>query len=132
VINSDPRFFIDHCIPESVAKVIEAEGMQVIRLRTKTATDAPDPLVAALAEANDAVLVTMDSDFKTIARRVGIGQRRYKKLSLLRFERCREAQFAHRLKTAVSLIRHEWAFGNGKHDRRMFVVITAAAIRTHR
>lgn len=126
------RLFIDHCVPESVPKMLEAHGYKVIRLREKTAPDSPDTLVAAVAEANDAVLVTMDGDFKSIAARSGIGQRRFRRLSLLRFERCRESQAARRLESALSLVEHEWTCGNGRHDRRMFVVIGAEIIRTHR
>ena len=126
------RLFVDHCVPESVPKMLEARGYEVIRLREKTAADSPDTLVAAVAEANNAVLVTMDGDFKSIARRTGIGQRRYRRLSLIRFERCRESKAAARLESALSLIEHEWEVGNGTKDRRMFVVIGAEAIRTHR
>jgi predicted nuclease of predicted toxin-antitoxin system len=126
------RFFIDHCVPESAAKALESAGREVIRLRTKTAPDSPDTLVAAVAEANSAVLVTMDSDFKVIASRHGIGKNRYRKLSIIRFEKCRESVAANRLSAAMSLIDHEWKVGNGDHDRRMFVVITANVIRTHR
>jgi predicted nuclease of predicted toxin-antitoxin system len=126
------RLFIDHCVPESVPKMLEEMGYTVIRLREKTAPDSPDSLVAAVAEANNAVLVTMDGDFKAIAARTGIGQRRYRRLSLIRFEKCRESKAAHRLKSALSLVEHEWAIGNQSSDRRMFVVITGAAIRTHR
>lgn len=128
----DMRFFADHNVPESVCKTLEAAGFEAIRLRQKTAPDSPDMLVAAVCEANNAILVTMDSDFKTIVARTGIGHRRFRKLSLLRFERCRESQAAGRLKTAMSLIEHEWQIGNGSSDRRMFVVITGQAIRTHR
>lgn len=126
------RYFVDHCVPESVARVLEDHGREVIRLRTKTAPDSPDALVAAVAEANDAVLVTMDGDFKAIAARTGIGQRRHRRLSLLRFEKCRESSAAKRLESALSLIDHEWEFGNGQKDRRMFVVICPEVIRTHR
>jgi predicted nuclease of predicted toxin-antitoxin system len=126
------RFFIDHCVPEAVAKALEADSREVIRLRTKTAPDSPDTLVAAVAEANNAVLVTMDGDFKSIAARTGIGQRRYRHLSLIRFERVRESRAAERLERALSLIDHEWRVGNGQKDRRMFVVIMPEAMRTHR
>jgi predicted nuclease of predicted toxin-antitoxin system len=133
-VNKPPvmRLFVDHCVPESVPKMLEERGYTVIRLREKTAPDSPDSLVAAVAEANNAVLVTMDGDFKTIAARTGIGQRRYRRLSLIRFEKCRESQAAHRLKQALSLIEHEWGIGSEGSDRRIFVVITASAIRTHR
>lgn len=126
------RLFIDHCVPESVAKAFETHGLTVVRLREKTAPNSPDTLVAAVAEANNAVLVTMDGDFKSIAARSGIGQRRFRRLSLLRFEKCRESQAAQRLETAFSLIEHEWQVGNRASDRRMFVVITGETIRTHR
>ena len=130
--NQEMRFFADHNVPESVSRALESAGYKVIRLREKTAPDSPDTLVAAVSEANDAVLITMDGDFKSIAARIGIGQRRYRKLSLLRFEKCRESQAAKRLLSALSLIEHEWKVGNGARDRRMFVVICSTVIRTYR
>lgn len=126
------RFFTDQNVPESVPKLLEEAGYEVVRLRERTATNSPDNLVAAVSEVNDAVLVSHDSDFKTIVQRQGIGQRRFKRLSLLRFEGCRESQAAGRLTRALTLIEHEWRVGNGPRDRRMFVVITANSIRTHR
>jgi predicted nuclease of predicted toxin-antitoxin system len=126
------RFFTDQNVPESVPKALEEAGCDVERLRDKTAIDSPDTLVAAVSQANGAVLVTMDSDFKSIASRIGIGQRRFRKLSLLRFEKCRESRAKERLKSALSLIAHEWDFGGGQRDRRMFVVICTDVIRTHR
>jgi predicted nuclease of predicted toxin-antitoxin system len=126
------RFFTDQNVPESVARTLAAAGYEVIRLREKIATNTPDPLVAAVAEANGAILVTMDRDFKSIVKRAGDGQQRYRKLSLLRFEKCRESQAAARLTSALSLIQHEWEHGNDKSDRRMFVVICTEVIRTHR
>lgn len=126
------RFFTDQNVPESVARKLEEAGYEVQRLREKTATNAPDTLVAAISEANGAVLVTMDGDFKTIASRTGIGRRRYRTLSLLRFEKCRESIAAERLNVALSLIQHEWACGSSLNDRRMFVVICTSVIRTYR
>lgn len=126
------RFFVDQCVPESVAKALESNGYEVIRLREKTAVNSSDTLVAAVSEANNAILVTMDSDFRKIAARWGVGHGRYKKLSLLRFEKCRESNAARRLQLAMSLLKHEWEYGSGARDRRMFVVITAGTIRTHR
>lgn len=112
--------------------MLESFDYEVVRLREKIATDAPDPLVAAVAEANNAVLVTMDSDFKSLAKRTGAGKRRFRKLSLVRFERCRESHAAERLKSAMSLIEHEWGVGGSARDRRMFIVICGEVIRTHR
>lgn len=128
------RFFVDQCVPESVAKTLENHGHEAIRLRERIAPDSPDTLVAAVSEANDAILVTMDGDFRKIASSHGVGSRRYRRLSLLRFERCRESRAARRLEEAMSLIQHEWKAGErrGSSDRRMYVVITDSTIRTHR
>jgi predicted nuclease of predicted toxin-antitoxin system len=126
------RYFVDQCVPESVAKLLEEHGFEVVRLRHKIAVNSPDTLVAAVAEANNAILVTMDGDFKSIASRNSIGQRRFRDLSLLRFERCPESRAAERLGKALSLVQHEWDYGAGQKDRRMFVVITTETIRTHR
>ena len=126
------RFFIDQCVPESVARMLESHSHEVIRLREKTAPNSPDTLVAAVAENNNAILVTLDGDFKSIAARFGVGPRRFRNLSLLRFEKCRESKAALRIDAAMSLIEHEWAVGSGPRDRRMFVVITDSTIRTHR
>lgn len=126
------RFFVDQCVPESVANTLEGHNHEVIRLGEKTAPNSPDTLVAAISESNNAILVTLDGDFKSIAARAGIGQRRFRKLSLLRFERCRESEAASRVDAAMSLIEHEWNVGGGERDRRLFVVITDSTMRTHR
>ena len=128
------RFLVDQCVPESVARTLENHGHEVIRLRERIAPDSPDSLVAAVSEANDAILVTMDGDFRKIASSHGVGSRRYRRLSLLRFEKCRESRAARRLEAAMSLILHEWEFGreNRPAERRMYVVIMEATIRTHR
>jgi predicted nuclease of predicted toxin-antitoxin system len=126
------RFFKDQNVPESVARVLEDSGYEVVRLRQKTAPSAPDALVAAVAEANSAILVTNDRDFKAIVSRTGIGQRRFRSLSLIRFEKCREARMASRIRQFISLIEHEWGVGGGERDRRMFIVICDSVVRSHR
>ena len=127
------RFFTDQNVPDAVNRFLADKGYQVIALREQIPTDSPDSLVAAVAEANDAILITFDADFKAIASRYGIGQRRFTKLSLIRFEKCRESHAARRFEQALSLIEHEWLHGHNEGlDRRMFIVITNQSIRTHR
>jgi predicted nuclease of predicted toxin-antitoxin system len=126
------RFFIDQNVPDSVVRFLATRGYEVVLLRNRIPTESPDSLVAAVAEANNAILVTFDSDFKSLVSRIGIGRRRFAKLSLIRFEKCRESQAARRIETALSLIEHEWAVGSSERDRRMFIVITGQTIRTHR
>ena len=105
------RFFLDEGVPHAVGRFLESKGFEVIYLEGKLAKGSRDTVVAAVAEANDAVLVAFDSDFKSIARREGIGTRRFRTLSLLRFEKCRESQASQRLDAALSLIEHEWKRG---------------------
>lgn len=126
------RFFVDNCVPESVPVMLEALGHYAIRLRDRILPDSPDALVATLAETFEEILLTADRDFKMMVQRHSIGKREFNKLSLLRFEKCRESQMAARLELAMSLVLHEWELGQASSDRRMFVVITANTIRTHR
>jgi predicted nuclease of predicted toxin-antitoxin system len=127
------RFFTDQNVPDAVNRFLISKEYHVIALRQQIPTDSPDSLVAAVAEANNAILVTFDSDFKAIASRYGIGQKRFTKLSLIRFEKCRESQAAWRFEEALSLIDHEWSHGHLQNlNRRLFVVITSQTIRTHR
>jgi predicted nuclease of predicted toxin-antitoxin system len=61
------RFFIDNCVPDSVAGVLRNAGHEVILLRDSIAPDAPDSFVAAVAELHGAVLVSYDKDFRSLA-----------------------------------------------------------------
>lgn len=128
------RFFTDQNVPESVARVLENAGYEVVRLREKVATNSPDNLVAAVSEANKSILVTMDRDFKAIAARAWVGKRRFRTLSVIRFEKCRESRAAERMQAALSLIEHEWKVGAGdsSRDRRVFIVICTDVIRIYR
>jgi hypothetical protein len=56
------RFFIDQNVPDSVGRFLMSKNYEVVHLRTRIPTDSPDTLVAAVAEANDAILVTFDAD----------------------------------------------------------------------
>jgi predicted nuclease of predicted toxin-antitoxin system len=111
-----------------VATVFRAAGHEVLLLREKIAPDSPDPLVCAVSEANDAILVIHDPDMKQLARRRGLGQRRYRKLSLIKLT-CRESRAAARVVEAMSLIVHEWNYGANNIDRRMFIEIGDNVIR---
>jgi len=62
------RFFADHCVPESIATTLEAEGHEVLRLRNQMATDAPDVDVIEKAQTLDAVLLSLNGDFSDIVR----------------------------------------------------------------
>jgi predicted nuclease of predicted toxin-antitoxin system len=125
------KFFIDHCVPDSVGIFLRGAGHEVILLREKLAPNSPDPLVAAVSEMYGAVLVSHDGDFKALAPRAAVGRQRFRKLSRISLK-CSEPQAAARMKIALSLIEHEWAVANEGSDPRMIIEIGHTTIRTIR
>jgi hypothetical protein len=126
------KFFIDHCVPDSVGGVLRDAGHEVILLRERIAQDSPDPLVAAVSELHGAVLVSLDSDFKRLAPRVPIGERqRFRKLSRIGL-RCKAPQCAQRMQACLSLVVHEWIVAQASADKRMIVDIGQSYVRSIR
>jgi len=125
------KFFLDNCVPDSVAGVFRDAGHEVLLLRENIPRDSPDQLVATISEAYGAVLVSFDKDFKFLAPRIGLGRQRFRRLSRLAF-RCGEPQAARRLAAALSLIEHEWQVAQTAPDKRMIVQISETTISTIR
>ncbi|MBT9290479.1 DUF5615 family PIN-like protein [Prosthecodimorpha staleyi] len=125
------RFFLDECVPDSVGRVLSDSGHFVILLREAGATGSPDPLVCALAEANDAILVSLDGDMKQIARDAGVSKGRFAQLSLLKLS-CEAVHAASRVAEAMTLVEHEWMVPRQAGERRLFVEIRKSVIRTFR
>jgi predicted nuclease of predicted toxin-antitoxin system len=125
------KFFLDHCVPDSVGQVLRNAGHDVVFLRERLAPDSPDPLVAAFAEMSGAVLVSIDTDFQTLAPRIGVGRRRFRKLSRVGL-RCNEPQAARRIEASLTLIEHEWRVAQASSDKRMIVEVGSTHIRTVR
>ena len=126
------RFFIDHCVPDSVGSALRDAGHEVILLRERIAPDSPDPLVAAVSEMSGAVLISLDSDFRRLAPRVPKGERqRFRRLSRIGL-RCKAPRCARRLTSALSLIEHEWTLAQASADKRMIMDIGETYIRTIR
>jgi predicted nuclease of predicted toxin-antitoxin system len=119
---------VDHCVPQSVGGVLVTAGHEVIFLRHELAPNSPDPLVAAVAEMNEAVLVSLDGDFQTLAPRAGIGRRRFRRLSRIALK-CSEPQAASRIAACLSLIQHEWEYAQLQSDKRMIIEIGNSSIR---
>lgn len=125
------RFFLDNCVPDSVGSVLRDAGHEVIHQRDVIAGDSPDMLVALTSAENDAILVTFDKDFKTIASRFRVSNRRLRKLSRVDFT-CSEPQAAERMKIALSFVEAEWRVSKKSRDRRMFISIGTNVLRTIR
>jgi predicted nuclease of predicted toxin-antitoxin system len=125
------KFFVDHCVPDAVGRALSGAGHEVLLLRTQLAPNSPDPLVAAVAQMNGAVLVSLDSDFKSLAPRAGVGKQRFRTLSRIGLK-CSEPQAAKRISAAMTLIEHEWDLAQRSGDKRMIIEIGQTTIRTIR
>ena len=126
------HILLDQNVPDSVATVFENRGHTVLYLRDVLAPDSPDEIVAAFSEAENAVLVSLDGDFRRLAPRIPDRQRRrFKKLSRIEL-RCNPIQTEQRLSVAMSLIEAEYQIAQASRDSRMIVSIGNSFIRTER
>lgn len=125
------KVFLDEGVPVSVGHCFAKHGHTVIYFKDAAVPGSPDPLVATVATTNDAVLVAIDGDMRRIAQERGIGQNRYKRLSLIKLS-CPETEAVDRLKQAMSLIEHEWSLEKDPSKRRIFIEIGKTYIRTVR
>lgn len=110
---------------ESVCKLLEARGHVVTRSRDVIPPDSPDPIVAKAAQDADAILISEDSDFKSLVKRKG---RRFKRLSRVLLC-CGSAQTASRMEAALSLVEFEYVQAQSRQDKRIIIEINISLIR---
>jgi predicted nuclease of predicted toxin-antitoxin system len=123
-------FFTDQNVPDSVGNVLSTAGHVVTRLRDVMETNTPDPLIFVACSRTGQVLVTHDTDFKQLSKKLQITQRQYHD-SLHRIQlRCPEPQSAHRVTEALSLIEAEWR--KVKKGRPMVIEIAAQNMKLWR
>lgn len=60
------RFFIDHCVSNSIVKALNIAGHETIRLKDHLPQDAHDSLVILKAQELDSILVSLNGDFADI------------------------------------------------------------------
>jgi predicted nuclease of predicted toxin-antitoxin system len=125
-------FFIDNCVAESVPKLLEKAGHNVVRLRDCMPRDTKDPVVAIAASASGRVLVTRDKDFKQIAKSLNTTRRDSQQLHRVAL-RCPDPNSAKRMQAALPLIEFEWARHLESMTMQPFLIeITDTAIRVVR
>ncbi len=84
-----------------------------------------------MAEIKGAILVSFDGDMRVLAQGHGVTASRFKKLSILKLS-CFEPDAADRVKSALSLIDHEWRHNKASKGDRIFIDIGKSIIRTCR
>ena len=123
-------FFTDQNVPDSVGNFLLAAGHGLTRLRDAMATTTEDQIIAVACSASGNVLISHDTDFKGVAKRLMISQRQYRK-SLHRIHLgCPEPMAAARMKDALSLIEAEWLLV--QEDRPLVIEIRDRSIKTFR
>ncbi|MCR9179380.1 MAG: hypothetical protein NXH71_04000 [Erythrobacteraceae bacterium] len=103
-----------------------------LRARDKVPEGTPDPIVAKVAQDLEAILLTDDSDFRTIVTRRPDGQKkRFRKLSRVHLG-CEHSKAVNRLSGAIGLIEFEYEVAQDRQDKRMILDLKPTLIRTHR
>jgi predicted nuclease of predicted toxin-antitoxin system len=131
VIRPVLRLFLDEGVPDSVGHAFMEAGHEVAFLNKTLARGSSDHLVCVIADINEAILVALDGDMKRIAQGYGVGGRKFLKLGLIKLS-CFEPNAASRVRTAMSLIEHEWTCTSGQEGGRLFVEIGDSVMRSFR
>ena len=121
----------DEGVPNAVGRAFQQAGHRVLYLNKILARGTTDQLVSAFAQLNDAILVATDNDMRQIDRGHGVGNSRYKTLSLIKLS-CNEVDAAGRVGASMSLIEHEWHISTTTAQRRIFIDIGPSVIRSFR
>ena len=70
-----PTFFLDHNVAKPVGDYLAQEGFQVTFLKDVLMENTEDPVVAAYCIEKRDILITHDSDFKSMRKRLLVGNR---------------------------------------------------------
>ncbi len=117
------RLIIDENVPETVTAYLRERGHIVEHVRDLFLTSTPDAIIAAVASHREALVVTWDSDFRRIAKRIPKGGRSaVRKLGLITF-RCNESHGLLRAQQVFEAIEAEYERRQRMHDKRLFVEI---------
>lgn len=122
------KFFLDEGAPRGIGVRLEAAGYEVIWFDEAASHSDPDTVVAAVAMENDAVLVAVDRDMRTLAKGVGVSNRRFKTLNLLHFK-SKEAIALRRVDAVVPYVDLRWKLSQSVKGRRLWVEVSDTIIR---
>ena len=126
------HLLLDHNVPDSVAQVFRNRSRSVVLLREILPADSPDLVVATVGDMEEAILVSCDHDFDSIAPRILKGMRaRFRRLSRIAI-RCPEFRAARRVEEAMEFIELEYRTAQARSDKRMFIEIQTTGLKTHR
>jgi predicted nuclease of predicted toxin-antitoxin system len=120
---------IDENVPESVTEVFRQRGHEISYVRDLCLAGTPDPIVAAIGNRMEAVVVTWNHrDFKKLAARIPKGgQAAFRKLGRISF-RCNEARGRIRAEEIMETIEEEYGRAQRRRDKRLLIEVTETRI----
>ena len=92
-------------------------------------TDSEDRVIGVACALGGHILISGDSDFKAIAKTLNISKRTYREQLHKIALRCDEPIAAQKLKSAMSIIEHEWALVLAGREEPLTIELTNVAIR---
>jgi predicted nuclease of predicted toxin-antitoxin system len=123
------RFIADQNVPESVVQFFLERGDEVRRARDLMLAEAPDEVLAAVADKTEAVILTWDKDLRSLASKMPRGTRtRFRKLGRISFQ-CNESQGRNRLEQLSELLDFAFQQAQRRKDPRFMVMIGASSVR---
>lgn len=111
------RFLVDECLPQHLARLLAAEGHDVVHVCDLGLDGAPDEVVLGRAEQDERILVTADTDFGTLLALSGASR---PSVILLRRPGRRSTERLHVILAVLDLVAEPLADG---------AVVTAEASR---
>jgi predicted nuclease of predicted toxin-antitoxin system len=123
------RLIFDQNVPESVVKFFEARGDEVQRARDLLLAEAPDEILAAIGDKNEAIIVTWDKGFNVLASRVPSGAKtRFRRLGRISFD-CSESQGRNRLEQVIDLLDFAYTKAQQREDKRLMARVGSSFVR---
>lgn len=122
------RLLIDENVPDSVSEFFRQRGHEVVLVRDLLPNGTPDAVISVVGDNEEAIIVTWDKDFKLLAARVQVAQRRLRKLGRISF-RCRESRGLARAKECIELLEIAYDAAQRRKDKRLIVEISETTIR---
>ena len=101
---------VDECVRKAVCDVFASRGHEIHYVTQELGQKTPDPLVAASADENKLILVTVNySHFKALLARGPIhNQQKFRWAGLISFEKCKDSRTDSRAAQTIQSIEFEY------------------------
>lgn len=126
------HFVLDENAPITVVELLEDYGAEVSRITDYLPQGSSDQEVAAVCDELGAIVLSVDSDFKSIITRRPDRQRTpLKRVGLVKMS-CKETRIPDRLVKAMPLIQREYELRQETIDKRIIVFVHPEIMTIHR